>query len=55
MNPIIPDYDDSNIEERRKFSDTLREKMADELEKHEPEFDRNRKYLNNEEVKKYGD
>jgi 1-acyl-sn-glycerol-3-phosphate acyltransferase len=55
MDPIIPDYDDTNIEERRKFSDNLRELMADELEKHEPAFDRNRKYLNSEEEKKLKD
>ena len=52
MDPIIPNYDDTNIEERRKFSDNLRELMADELEKHEPEFDSNRKYLNSDDEKK---
>jgi len=55
MDSIIPDYDDTNIEERRKFSNNLRELMADELEKHEPAFDRNRKYLNSEEEKKLKD
>jgi hypothetical protein len=45
LDPIIPDYDDSNIEERRKFSDHIHKLMADELEKYEPEFDRNRKEL----------
>lgn len=49
LDPIIPDYDDSDIEERRKFSDHVHELMADELEKYEPEFDRERKYLNKEE------
>ncbi|MEA2076472.1 MAG: lysophospholipid acyltransferase family protein [Candidatus Marinimicrobia bacterium] len=48
MDPIIPDYDDSEIDERRKFSNHLHELMADELEKHEPEFDRERKTLNRE-------
>ena len=55
MDPIIPNYDDTNIEERRKFSDNLRELMADELEKHEPAFDRNRKYLNSDDEKKMKD
>ncbi len=52
MDPVVPDYDDSKIEERRKFSNELHEKMCDELEKHEPEFDRNRKVLNSEEAEK---
>ena len=52
MDPIIPDYDDTSIEERRKFSNMLREKMADELEKNEPAFDRHRKYLNSDDEKK---
>jgi len=52
MDPIVPNYDDTKIDERRKFSKMLEEKMADELEKYEPEFDRNRKYLNSDEEKK---
>ena len=52
MDPIVPGYDDTKIEERRKFSNILHEKMCDELEKHEPEFNRNRKYLNSEAEKK---
>lgn len=52
MDPIVPDYDDSDIEERRKFSNALHEKMCDELEKHEENFDRNRKSLNREEAGK---
>jgi 1-acyl-sn-glycerol-3-phosphate acyltransferase len=45
MDPVVPDYDDSDIEERRKFSNMLHEKMADEMEKWEPAFDRERKEL----------
>lgn len=45
LDPVVPDYDDSDIEERRKFSNMLHEKMADELEKREPAFDRERKEL----------
>ncbi len=41
----IPDYDDSDIEQRREFSNMIHDKMADELEKCEPEFDRERKEL----------
>ena len=45
MDPIVPDYDDNKIEERRKFSNELHEKMCDELEKYEPDFNRERKEL----------
>lgn len=49
MDPVIPDYDDTKIEERREFSNALHEKMCDELEKWEPAFDRKRKVLNDNE------
>ena len=45
LDPLIPDYDDANIEERRAFSHHVHELMADALEKHEPDFDRERTEL----------
>jgi len=54
MEPVVPDYDDTDINERRKFSNELHEKMCDVLEKHEDAFDRNRKFLNSEESEKQG-
>ncbi|MEA3392012.1 MAG: hypothetical protein U9Q91_03425 [Candidatus Marinimicrobia bacterium] len=46
---------DWSSKQRREFSSHLRELMADELEKHEPVFDRHRKYLNSEDEKKMKD
>ncbi|MFO7841318.1 MAG: lysophospholipid acyltransferase family protein [Fidelibacterota bacterium] len=40
LKPVIPDYDDSDIEERRAFSNFIYKRMADVLEKHEPDFER---------------
>ncbi|MDZ7795779.1 MAG: hypothetical protein U5N56_01490 [Candidatus Marinimicrobia bacterium] len=40
LKPVIPDYDDSDIKERRAFSNFIYERMADVLEKHEPDFER---------------
>ena len=45
LDPIIPDYNDTNIEERRIFSNHVHELMADALEKYEPDFDRERTEL----------
>ncbi len=43
LKPVIPDYDDSDIEARRAFSDAVYERMAEVLEKHEKDFDRERR------------
>jgi 1-acyl-sn-glycerol-3-phosphate acyltransferase len=40
---VIPHYDDSDITERRAFSGEVWERMADALERYEPDFDRGRK------------
>ena len=39
LEPIIPDYDDSDIHERRKFSSTMRDLISNELIQMDPEFD----------------
>ncbi|MDZ7821367.1 MAG: hypothetical protein U5N26_05895 [Candidatus Marinimicrobia bacterium] len=39
LKPVIPDYDDSDIEARRAFSNAMYERMAEVLEKHEKDFD----------------
>jgi len=39
LKPIISDYDESKIEERRKFSSEMRDLISKELVKMEPEFD----------------
>lgn len=41
--PVVPHYDDNDINERRAFSAEVYERMAEALEKHEPAFDRQRK------------
>lgn len=45
LDPIIPDYDSTDIDERRAFSSMIHDKMADVLKKHEPDFDPNRSEL----------
>ncbi len=52
LDPIVADYDDTDIEQRRAFSDKLHAKMSEKLAELEPEFDKERKFLNREEADK---
>ncbi|MBN2781232.1 MAG: 1-acyl-sn-glycerol-3-phosphate acyltransferase [Candidatus Marinimicrobia bacterium] len=42
LEPVVPDYDDKDIEARRAFSNEIHRRMSEELAKHEPDFDRER-------------
>lgn len=52
LDPVVADYDDEDIKQRRAFSNMLRDKMSKKLKELEPEFDRERKYLNKQEANK---